>query len=263
MERLKDGYVEFYMKSKRLYIEDLRDKELQNELGKTKPPRETETPAERRIELMLTVENDLQLAQTVENLKTRVDNYNEWLEYSIAAFKDPQNGSKALATKKRLAFKQLENEWMSTLHDKFVLTKNRPRDLMYWVEETLGDKPRVDQKGHPGKFAEYASLKPWMEAAILDVMPDAWKMRQEIAELLINKKDGDWAKAMSLKEMYMNELAQAFDLMEEAEDEYIGDLEWKKDLLEALYLGGGKLAEGGATCTIRRRIAKILTGRPF
>ena len=72
------------------------------------------------------VENDLQLAQTVENLKTRVDNYNAWLDYSIAAFKDPQNGSKVLATKKRLAFKQLENEWMSTLHDKFVLTKTDP-----------------------------------------------------------------------------------------------------------------------------------------
>ena len=100
-----------------LEIEDWRDKELQNELGKTKTPRETETPAERRIELG-SKSNDLQLAQTVE-ISTRVDNYNAWLDYLIAAFKDPRM-LKVLATKKRLAFLQLENEWMSTLHDKFV-----------------------------------------------------------------------------------------------------------------------------------------------
>ena len=43
----------------------------------------------------------------------------------------------------------------------------------------------------------------------------------------------------------MNELAQAFDLMEKAEEEYIGDLEWKRDLLEALYLGGASLQKCG------------------
>ena len=61
----------------------------------------------------------------------------------------------------------------------------------------------------------------------------------------------------------MNELAQAFDLMEKAEEEYIGDLEWKRDSSKRCTSEGASLQKGVATCTIRRRIAKIPIGRAF
>ena len=62
---------------------------------------------------------------------------------------------------------------------------------MYWWRKRSATNRGWTERDTLENLAEYASLKPWMEAAILDVMPDAWKMRQEIAELLISKKDAE------------------------------------------------------------------------
>lgn len=255
MTRLKDGYAEFYVKSTRwtplsqkARLQDPRTRD--GLLGMTKPDGDRQALAASRIEPMDTVDHALILVPTTGSLKKRIDEYNAKLVSAITKFEFPEKGYKAVATKKRQLFKELEDEWMSaTLMATFREATDRPKSLIYWVKKVLGDKERPPRPGNtrlePSKFEEYVLLESWAEGAISEVMPDAWDRRERVAELLISEKAEDRRKAIEKKEEYMRTLDQAFEAMEAAENEYIGDLNWKKDLLQALYLGTGSLPDAG------------------
>ena len=253
MTRLKDGYTEFYMKSGRWkiegsYLQEPRTRD--NLLGMTKPDGDRQELPVSLIKSMDTVEHDLILVPATGSLKTRIDEYNARLVSAINAFEFPAKGFRAMAVQKRRVFKELEDEWMSaTLKVRFKGAKDRPKNLIYWVKEVLGDNARPPKPGNtepqPSKFEEYVLLESWAEGAISEVMPDAWDRRERIAALLISGEAEKRAEAVVEKEEYMNTLDQAFEAMEAAEDEYIGDLKWKKDLLQALYLGTGPLPDAG------------------